>query len=144
MISKNIYTSEFYDILEVQFNIEKTHTLNIIAIYRFPNKKFEPFHNILETILSTYPANKKPIILGDFNIDILKKSPHQLNLIETMTRHELRIINTLPTTIYNSLLDHIWVEKRIEILYTNNYPIYWSDHDAPHVLLPKAELSKTK
>lgn len=69
-----------YDILD-GFGINETYVLTLVAVYRFLAKNSQPFYGLLETILSKYPQNKKHIVLGDFNIDMLKTTSQQLMLI---------------------------------------------------------------
>lgn len=58
--------------IEVQFEHKKNKIIGII--YRPPNNNHKKFSECLSKILSTFAKeNKNCHIMGDFNIDLLKK-----------------------------------------------------------------------
>lgn len=75
------------------------------------------------------------IIIGDFNIDMLKQSEHRFVLENIMKSYNLYITNNLPTTTYMSLIDHIWSNTPKIVKEKKNIPIYWSDYDAINITL---------
>ena len=104
------------EILSLSF-ILNGHIFNLICIYRPPSNSIESFNDILVNTILPQIANTKAILVGDFNIDLLK--PCNLNVINTfihsMAGHNFYSPIDKPTRFsYNhndqrSIIDHIWL-----------------------------------
>ena len=110
--------------------------MNIILIYRTPNCKSEDFILELKDLLSNIDYISNPcVIMGDFNIDLLKKDKTDTKKLQTITSSfNFHPINTSePTRITHfssTLIDHIYVNKPFKNDYHNHQviPTYISDH----------------
>ena len=79
----------------------------------------------LQTMLYSIWSESSVVILGDFNQNILsKKTPIQTIFLQ----NNFKQIITKVTTTYRSLLDHAYV-KNCEVVYSDVYDMYFSDHD---------------
>src|ERR1044072_2313284 len=113
-----IITSIQNDIIEalaIQINTKQIKQ-NIVGIYRPPNSSRNDFIHALDTLILTRLNNTNILIAGDFNIDMLNKSPSlgATPLQNLMTSHGFINYITQPTRPNNienrnpTLLDHIW------------------------------------
>ncbi|KAG6438908.1 hypothetical protein O3G_MSEX000319 [Manduca sexta] len=79
------------------------HKIVVICLYRVPkntSKEFDIFFSILHKILNKYRSkDKKVIIAGDLNINILSKSKMTAELINSLAFHNLRLQFTTPTRL---------------------------------------------
>ena len=73
-------------------------------VYRSPNSPLASFYNTLENVLSDSFID---IVLGGFNIDILKSMNIDLNNV--FPNYTL-LVNE-PTYVSGSLLDHVYVNN---------------------------------
>lgn len=87
------------------------HNLNIFGIYRSPSSNQEQFLQKFENILSN---NSKNIIIGDFNLDLLKQNTTNTKYLEIIENYGHTILNKInknhPTRLTSStstIIDHI-------------------------------------
>lgn len=78
------------------------HNLIIICLYRVPknnNRSFDIFFNNFDDILKmhTYNSNKKIVICGDFNIDLLKKCKYSSQFDQLCLNYGLKPSVRVPT-----------------------------------------------
>ena len=100
--------------LEIKLKQKK---IILAFIYRPPNEhtiSYKTWSNYMDdAISSAYAEDKNIIILGDFNIDLLGKHPHQdsswSSVIENYELSQLITNYTRVTPTKQSLLDHIYV-----------------------------------
>ncbi len=114
--------------LEVEFTKDKKFLIS--NIYRPPcrnnqnftvNQQHQYFSNTLLGLLDNINSlNKKCILAGDFNYDILScyQDPHVANFVENMfasgfleiIKHPTRVAQNINYST-SSLIDHIWVNE---------------------------------
>ena len=91
--------------------------------------QIHPISSFLHT-LDSLIQNNTAIICGDFNINLTDIKDNNINMLRSFMSHRnfTMVLNLFATTIYNSLLDHIWV--RDNTFESTNIPIYsyFSDH----------------
>ena len=86
------------------------------------------FTTNLQTLLQRLPWDTMTIILGDFNIDLLKTTPTKL--LTTMNNYGYKQYVQTPTTDNGTLIDHVYVRNnqdssiQVQVLDT-----YYTDHD---------------
>lgn len=100
--------------------------INMITIYRSPTGSSPTFLNKLRDFLSSLDLNKLTLILGDFNFDLLESPDH--GILQLMREYGFRQCVTGPTTDYGSLLDHVYVNKGVDV-HIDILDTYYSDHD---------------
>lgn len=110
-----------------------TTTFNVITIYRPPSLSLVSFQTKLENLILSLPTETITIILGDFNIDLLKHPTHNfLYKMEALGFHQHV---TDQTTDYGSLLDHVYTNTNSTVP-IQIADIYYSDHDMVSVSVP--------
>ena len=100
-----------------------------------------------EAISSAYVKDKSIIILGDFNIDLLGKHPHQESWLSVIDNYELSQLitnHTRVTPTKKSLLDHIYVSENILVKYSGVLPWALSDHYPVYVVISKSKLTDNR
>ena len=95
--------------------------------------------HLLRDILAVSAADRVTIVGGDFNICSL--SENGCRLVIGLNENGFRLIPTKPTHIKGRAIDHCYIREpngqpMINIACTL-VPIYWSDHDALMVEVPK-------
>ena len=96
-----------------------------------------------DIISSAYDEDKNIIILGDFNIDLLGKHPHQdswSSVVESDELSQLITNYTRVTPTEQSLLDHIYVSYTSLIKYSDVLLWAFSDHSPVYVVLSNAKI----
>lgn len=92
----------------------KTGSILVGILYRPPGQELDKFTDEVEALLSELsPQNKDIILLGDFNIDLLKVNIHKqtTNFYNCLLAHHFLPIITRPTRITDhsaTLIDHIF------------------------------------
>ena len=129
---------DFLDYLVVEVINDKQMTVFVVVLYRPPNTDVKEFINHFSNLLKKLPTNKPVYIMGDFNIDLLKKDVLNINtdfsnimysynyypLITTPTRIT-QFTSTLIDNIFcNSLMDHISSVINTDI--SDHFPIFTS------------------
>ena len=100
--------SEAVESLWIELTLKKTHCL-IGHIYRNPASNFEwydAFTSMMEEVQKTKCSTI--ILMGDFNIDMLKKRPAWESTIALCGLHQLVSTPTRVTPISSTLIDHIY------------------------------------
>ncbi|KAJ8333994.1 hypothetical protein SKAU_G00413130 [Synaphobranchus kaupii] len=103
-----------------------TTDVNVVTIYRPPSLSPDSFRTKLENLVRSLPVDTLTVILGDFNIDLLKHPTH--SILHTMEKLGFHQHVTKPTTDHGSLLDHIYTNSRNTVT-TEVTDVYFSDHD---------------
>ena len=91
--------------------------------------------------------DKSIINLGDFNIDLLGKLPHQESWLSVTDNYEVSQLVTnhtrvIPTT--KSLIDHIYVSKNFLVKYSGVLPWALSDHFPVYIVISNSKLANNK
>jgi endonuclease/exonuclease/phosphatase family metal-dependent hydrolase len=93
------------------FNINTRKTINIVFVYRVHSCSISAFLNKLQIIIQHSPEHYPIIIMGDFNVDILKDNNHgktKQKLLDFMDKFKLKSQFNESTTKVGFQLDHIW------------------------------------
>ena len=118
--------------LEIKLKLKK---IILAFIYRPPNEhtiSSKTWSNYMDdAISSAYAEDKNIINLGDFNIDLLGKHPHQETGSSVIEKYELYLLITNYTRVTptkQSLLDHIYVSDTSLVKYSDVLPWALNDH----------------
>lgn len=105
----------------------------ILCIYRTPNSDLNIFFDKLNLILNdiTKKSNKKVIITGDLNIDILKNNAISSRLHDIVLNYNL-IFHIVEPTRQKSCIDHMI--SNIENAKGEVHSLYLSDHNTGQTL----------
>ena len=105
------------------------------TVYRSPSRQPQKFNDLLETVLHTLDRhkNKHILLLGDFNIDLIKHDSdiNSQNLIDTTTNYGFIQLISRPTRITDhsaSLIDHIYSNKINKVISSSVVTHDISDH----------------
>ena len=153
--NREIWDGLFIEVSGMQFANQNVGKVVIGNIYRPPRELVEnyaTFTDEIENIISAMTnSNKEIIILGDFNLDLLKinESQHVNNFFETMVAHGYIPKITCPTRITQNsctLIDNCYVKLSSNFSKTTagilNYNI--SDHQPYFVTLDYLVMPKHK
>jgi hypothetical protein len=80
-------------------------------VYRAHSTKITFFLENLDELIIEAPIECPIMILGNFNVDVSKDSMqyHEIEkILNCMNKHKLKQQISTPTTMKNSLIDHIW------------------------------------
>ena len=111
--------------LEATVAYDSGSEVYLTCVYRYPTSSVPQFMADLKSIQGTRTNNKK-IIMGDFNINILKKNNKTIsNLCCDLKSNQL--INTA-TTKQNTIIDHIYTNIT-NVKMSGVIKTYYSDHD---------------
>ena len=105
-----------------------TPSLTVCNIYRPPRVSIQYFCNQLTELLIMFKS-ERVILVGDFNMDLLKDKSQLLS--DVLIDYQ-QVISSA-TTKRNTLLDHIYV-KNIEVAVSGVSPIYYSYHDMTYII----------
>ena len=108
--------------------VEGGNTLTVVIIYKRPQTCKNIFLNALTNLLHTLKPDEPVLILGDFNIDIIKDTSAK-DIISCMLQFGFTQHVSDPTTDYGSLLDHVYSNCRILNISVEVNDCYFSDHD---------------
>lgn len=107
----------------------------IICVYRTPQSDPTQFlfklNGLLERVFHTYKSKTNVVIVGDFNINTLKKGNITNQLIDLSYSHNLKLHINEPTR-KSSCIDHIL--SNIPDAVATVMPLHLSDHDTAQML----------
>jgi hypothetical protein len=87
------------------------------------------FNSILETILKDMLKDYLTILIGYFNIEMLKKTPQSTTTFQNLTyKYKLNLTFTENTTIDNTQIDHIWTIAPTQQCHWGVTQAYWTNH----------------
>lgn len=106
--------------------------IHILTIYKSPSAHpatlFQELQVILQQIIQD-TCNLAPIILlGDFNITATTTNNNHKKLAEVLSIAHLKQQINHVTTIYGSIIDHIWINNFFHNTMFGTNHCYWSDH----------------
>ena len=87
------------------------NSIYVITLYRAHSTKITLFLENLNKLIIEVPIECPIMILGNFNVHVSKDSTqyHKIEkILNCMNKHKLKQQISTPTTIKNSLIDHIW------------------------------------
>ena len=100
-----------------------------------------------DAIGSADVEDKSMIILGDFNIDLSGKHPHQESWLSVIDNYELSQLitnHTRVTPTKKSLLYHIYVSENILVKYSGVLPWALSDHFPVYIVISNSKLADNR
>ena len=144
-LSNICYKSKNLESVFIEINQPNKSNLIVGLIYRHPCMALDEFNNhFLSTLLDkTSNENKTMILLGDFNIDLLKcdDKPNHSKFLDILCSHALLPSILLPTRLTSSsktLIDNIFISSSSYELTAGNIVSSISDHLPQFVLLNNA------
>ena len=105
--------------------------MDIILIYKPPNTPHTLFARTLTMVLNRSDCNNT-VILGDFNINIYRKTL-PVALLNVLISFKQCIHS--PTSDYGSLLDHIYVSRTMSPRATGIWETWYSDHKTVYICI---------
>lgn len=96
---------------------------DFVCVYKSPTFPASSMYASLNTLLEKCQGSI--VLLGDFNVDYLKADRKTADMKEWAVTWNLTQHIKLPSTVYGSLLDHIWSNESVSC---GTHPAYWSDH----------------
>lgn len=157
LVTNKIYSSiensimtENLELLHISINRSKARPLQFITVYRPPSCTVGNFIDCLEIFLNNVELVVNPIIIiGDFNIDILKNSAQTRKFKSVVKNYGLTICNHEPTrvtsqssTLIDILLGNEKASQYIKTLKTND--ISFSDHRSITMRYKKVKIIESK
>jgi hypothetical protein len=124
-------------VTKLKLNIARSsHTIFLLTIYRPPNTCLEQYNNDIDNLL--HELNKSVgmknslVVVGDFNIDLIKISQHKhtLNFFNILLAHNLVPTITKPTRITefsSTLIDNIFITNHPFAKFSFTSGIIYSD-----------------
>ena len=125
----------------IELKDSRGKTFLCAVFYRHPSGDMRLFFNdYFETIDKVTKENKKCVIMGDFNIDLLKYESHQLTeeFINTMNTFSFSPMITKPTRITDhsaTLIDHIFSNSLDYYTISGNIIFDITDHLSNFLLI---------
>ena len=138
----SIYKSAVLESTFIEIINHKKSNILIGCIYRHPAMDLNEFNDYyLNELLHKLPSeNKSVILLGDFNVDLMKCDNHLINeFLDSLSSHLFLPHITQPTRIRDSsktLIDSIFSNILIEITISGNLTATISDHLPQFIILP--------
>jgi endonuclease/exonuclease/phosphatase family metal-dependent hydrolase len=86
------------------------------------------FNSNLETILKDIPKSYPTILIGDFNINMLKETFQSTTFQNLMHKNRLKLTFFESTTINNTQINHIWTNAPTQQYHLGVTQNYWTDH----------------
>ena len=102
-----------------------TEDIDIVSVYRSASHSIVNLTNELNELID---SNRTTVVCGDFNLNALESELH------LQDQHFHQVVN-VPTYIQGSILDHVYTNTEPE--YVHVHPVYYSDHDATCVIVPR-------
>ena len=100
------------EILKIEVVAGAKTATAVTVIYRQPSMRVEDIVHKLEKVLTEAKSKKRHVIMGDFNIDMMKKQKARDDLTEMFSSFGYHLLSPLlPTRVTsktNSCIDHIW------------------------------------
>ncbi|XP_066264724.1 uncharacterized protein [Branchiostoma lanceolatum] len=126
------------DILEcvaMQVSADCTKHL-IVAIYRPPNVRKDPFVSSLDRLLHHLSSVERnsTVILGDFN-ENLKSSEENKKILSFFMRSHYQQLIEAPTTAKGTLIDHVYISASSATVHHGVIQTFYSYHDAVYCIL---------
>ena len=107
--------------------------LNVMLIYRQQTMSHENFLYTIQHVRDQFDKTIH-IIMGDLNVDSIENPDNFVSRFLV----DYRLINTEPTHISGSLIDHVYIHEtlgRVCDVITEVHKVYFSDHDAVMIRL---------
>lgn len=141
LLSTCSYMYDFIETIFIEVTLPSNAKCLIGCVYRPPNSDLTGFHAKCEEILTGFANYKHKILLGDFNLDLIKFNSHQptTDFIELMYSNGFQPLINLPTRITEqsaTCIDNIFLHTHNKVLYDiSSYIIVTDISDHYPVLL---------
>jgi hypothetical protein len=132
--SSETFTIDGSEYIAATFNIKIRKEIYIICVYKAHTCSISAFLRNLQTLIQKSPTHCPTIILGDFNIDILKDNndtSKKGQLIQFMSQFSLQSQFSASTTKGGTQLDHIWANIHGNDSKAGVSEAYWLDYHKP-------------
>jgi len=131
----NCLSLDYIELLHVQIDINKFISMNIFLVYRPPNGSLNDFIKIMENCLDNINLNSRSLIVGDFNVNMLKKDTSSRRINGLFDSYNFELKCTRPTRVTDqcqSLIDLVYINKSDSklICEVDNIDVDFSDHNA--------------
>lgn len=122
------------------------HKVIIICIYRIPKHNYEVFYDKLDHILNKVclSSNKKIILCGDFNIDVLKRNKTTLELEYFLMKYNLKLALYTPTRLKNNTCIDNFAHNYQKECQAEVVDLVLSDHTSQILKVPINKTCKLK
>lgn len=123
--------NEDFELMHIYIK-SKQHNYSLILFYRATSS-----NNITSFLAEVEKIMQNPqlqsnnfILIGDANIDLTIADNNQFskNYIEGLQTLNMKQIITIPSTLYKSISDHIWISNTNEKYFADVRTTYYSDH----------------
>ncbi|XP_068712977.1 uncharacterized protein [Montipora foliosa] len=141
--------SELIEQISIEFKQFKCAPILLSCFYRAPDSTVSFFDGLANIVDSIVAENKEVHIVGDFNVDLIKKSRSEskqiLHLMENQGLQQMVITPTRITENSSTLIDHHYCSHPENVLSITSPSFGLSDHN-PTILVRKqnANLKSTK
>ena len=141
--------SELIEQISIEFKQFKCALILLSCFYRPPDSTVSFFDGLANIVDSIVAENKEVHIVGDFNVDLIKKSTSEskqiLHLMENEGFQQMVITPTRITENSRTLIDHHYCSHPEHVLSITSPSFGLSDHN-PTILVRKqnANLKSTK
>ena len=139
----NIYKSAELESTFIEIINHKNSNIIVGCIYRHPAMDLNEFNDyyLNELLHKLSSENKSVILLGDFNVDLMKYDNHHSTneFLDSLSSHLFLPHITQPTRIRDSsktLIDNIFSNTLIENTISGNLTATISDHLPQFIILP--------
>ena len=132
---KNKYEASWKQVASEKFSciLTRTESVDVISLYLSKDFDWNELHHTLEEWIV---EDRDIVIIGDTNINILKKSH---DLLKFLKKKNFTQLVDRPTHICGGLLDQIYVNRSLmdKNPYHSQRSVYYSDHDEIVLHIPK-------
>ena len=132
---KNKYEASWKQVANERFSaiLTQTEFVDVISLYLSKDFNWNEFHQTLEEWIV---EDRDTVVIGDTNINFLKKSHDLLKFLEK--KNFTQLVDR-PTHICGGLLDQIYVNRSLmdKNPYHSQRSVYYSDHDEIVLHIPK-------
>ncbi len=111
LYSFNLIINDVSEYIGATFSTN-TQKNKIACVYRTHSCSVSTFLNNLQTIIQQSLEHCPIIIMGNFNVDILKDNNQPILLKKIMDKFQLKSQFSENTTKVGSQLDHIWIGNK--------------------------------
>eukprot|EP00745_Piridium_sociabile_P033008 TRINITY_DN5647_c0_g1_i9.p1 TRINITY_DN5647_c0_g1~~TRINITY_DN5647_c0_g1_i9.p1 ORF type:complete len:921 (+),score=13.12 TRINITY_DN5647_c0_g1_i9:226-2988(+) len=127
---KRIYSFEKYCVesIWIEVNLKKSKPLFVGFLYRNPSELTDWFDRFSEMMEAVTLIGNESILLGDFNIDLLKSNNRWTQIYSNFGLFQLVDTPTRITSSSKTLIDHIYVSSKQNILEVCSPLCGCSDH----------------
>ena len=139
----NIYESGELESTFIEIINHKKSNILVGCVYRHPVMDLNEFNDyyLNELLYKLSSENKSVILLGDFNVDLMKYDNHSTNeFLDSLSLHLFLPHITQPTRIRDSsktlIIDNIFSKTLIENTISGNLTGTISDHLPQFIILP--------